>query len=456
MHPFDNTSPQIGPQYPLAVSDRVLSPLEQVDPVYPLAPLNFAAQSGLEKGIIDLRWDLPTNLFNNSKYSIIGVNIYRSFDSEFGPFFRLNDVPIGTTYWRDMNRVTLALEEDVSRSFLTVGTTDPERQWTFKTQQAPIVIHPWLGAADCTSLNVSVTINGVQAYVKKIIAEAGEVTLQDIPQFDVASQQMFPPVLPTSPNDVVLATYRYLSNHVKTDLGQRIFYRITSVAHDPITNDLIETPLDRATTGNNQQTEQLDWIWREAIRRNRFLLTQGGERVKLFIRKLVGQHCGCNSNLYGQPDASCETCYGTGIIGGYDGAYDILVAPDDAEKAITQGNRGRTMTHAFDSWTGPVPLLSQRDFVVKLNGDRYAIGPVRMPTVRGMSLQQFFSLSHLDEQDIRYKVPVLNTQVLVSPQTRYIIPGQGGATPMITDRHGIPAERQIRGSTPTFENSNSK
>src|ERR1700690_114621 len=93
-----NIPPQIGPQYPLAVSDRVLNPLEQVDPIYPLAPLNFAAQSGLEKGVFDLRWDLPTNLFNNSKYSIIGVNIYRSFDSEFGPFFRLNDIPIGTTY----------------------------------------------------------------------------------------------------------------------------------------------------------------------------------------------------------------------------------------------------------------------------------------------------------------------------------------------------------------------
>ena len=262
--------------------------------------------------------------------------------------------------------------------------------------------------------------------------------------------------MPTSPSDVVLATYRYLSNHVKTDLGQRIFYRITSVAHDSISGHLIETPLDRATTGNNQKTEQLDWIWREAIRRNRFLLTQGGERVKLFIRKVVGQHCGCDSSLYGQPSADCTVCYNTGVIGGYSGSYDILIAPDDAEKAITQSNRGRTLAHDFDSWTGPTPLLCQRDFIVKLNGDRYAVGPVRMPTVRGMQLQQFFSLSHLDEQDIRYKVPVLNTEVLVSPQTRYLIPGQGKETPMITDRQSIPAERQIRGFSPTFENQNSK
>lgn len=436
-----------------APRDRPLHPLEQIDPPYPLAPLNFSAQSGLEKGVIDLRWDLPTNLFQNSKYSIIGVNLYRSFDSEFGPFFRLNDVPIGITYWRDMNRIRLILEEDVSNSFLTTGFTDPKSQWAFKTRYNPIVIQPWLGAADCASLNVYVTINGIQAFIKKIIANIGEVTLSDRWDFDVTSQQKHSPILPTSSNDVILATYRYLANEVVTDLGQRIFYRLTTVIHDPNTGELIETPLDQASTANNQRTEQLDWVWREAIRRNRFLLVQGGERVKVFIKKLVGQRCGCNSDLYGQPSADCLVCYATGIIGGYDGPYDIMVAPDDSEKAITQGNRGRSLTHAFDSWTGPSPLLCQRDFVVKLNGDRYAVGPVRMPTARGMQLQQFFALSHLDEQDIRYKVPVINTEVLVVPQTRYMIPDEGKATPMVTERQTIPDEREFRGNTPTYENA---
>ena len=96
-----------------APRDRPLHPLEQIDPPYPLAPLNFSAQSGLEKGIIDLRWDLPTNLFQNSKYTILGVNLYRSFDSEFGPFFRLNDVPIGTTYWRGFKKIKLVFLEEV-------------------------------------------------------------------------------------------------------------------------------------------------------------------------------------------------------------------------------------------------------------------------------------------------------------------------------------------------------
>jgi hypothetical protein len=434
--------------------DRPPHILEQDYPALPLPPLNFSVQSGLEKGVIDLRWDVPTNLTQNSRFSVIGVNIYRSFDSEFGPYHRLNDVPIGTTFWRDMNQITLVLGEDISKQFIVKGTTDPDRQWVFRTRHNPIVIQPWLGTMDCASLNVYVTINGVRASVSKIVAAHGEVTLNNEVMFDVVSQQKIDPVLPTSDSDVILATYRYLENEVKTDLGRRIHYRITTVALDGKTNELIETPLDRAAVSNNYRAETLDYIWREAVRRNRFLLYQAGERVKLFIKRTVGQKCGCRSDTHKQPSADCLVCYGTGIIGGYDGPYDIIVCPDDSERAIEQSNRGRTVVHVYDSWTGPSPLLSQRDFVVKLNGERYAIGPVRMPTARGMQLQQHFPLSYIDEPDMRYNVPVINTATLISPQTRYVVPGQGSETPMVTERQAIPDNREFRGNTPAFENTN--
>jgi hypothetical protein len=98
--------------------------------------------------------------------------------------------------------------------------------------------------------------------------------------------------------------------------------------------------------------------------------------------------------------------------------------------------------------------LTQRDFFVKLNGDRYGIGPVRMPSNRGMQLIQFFTTSHLDTADIRYSVPVIQTEFLVFPETRYPVPGEGKETPMMTDRESIPAERQYRANTVTGENVN--
>jgi len=136
---------------------------------------------------------------------------------------------------------------------------------------------------------------------------------------------------------------------------------------------------------------------------------------------------------------------------GYEGPYDLLVAPDDAEKGISQREGGRTVTHAYEVWTGPTPLLSQRDFIVKKNGDRYSIGPVRVPSNRGMILQQHFNIGHLDEQDIRYRVPLSGTsQYALDHVQRIDVERYPGSEP--TDKPNIPEERQEKGLTGTWEN----
>lgn len=430
--------------------DRQPSVLEIIPGDLPLPPLNLFCESAFKQGVFDIRWTLPSEIQTNTKFSIIGVNVYRSFDSEYGPYFRLNTTPVGATFYRDRVEVVVALQEDVSNSFHS-RDFDPDGRFVFTTAHRPIVIAPSPGSANITNLNVQVTINGIPAFVDSINSAAGEVELRRYPTFDVTNQQTTPAVLPSKPTDVILATYRYIRNHVRTDLSQRIFYRVTSVAIDSSGN-LIETPLDRAAQTNNFEIEKLDYIWREAIRRQSWLLDHGGERVKLFIRRAVGPLCGCNSDLYKQPLSDCLACYGTGILGGYDGPYDIIIAPDDAAKNISQSNRGRTMEHTYDTWTLPTPLVSQRDFIVKLNNDRYGIGPVRMPSNRAMQLQQFFPISHLDESDIRYKVPLPDPFFARYPETRYAVPGGDNSTPMITESNGIPDERQIRGSTVTYEN----
>jgi hypothetical protein len=442
-----------------APRDRKPDILEIINSALPLPPLNFFVFSALRQGTIDLRWTDPSQLQANTNFNILGVNIYRSFDSEYGPWFRLNPIPVGTTFWRDRSTVTVAVNEDVSNSFTgrgaseVPGPSDPNGQFTFRTLNKPIALVNVFGVTNCPNLNVQVTVNGQSAVVDQIDAANGIVRLSTNSIFDPANQVMTPPVLPTGANDVVLVTYKYTANEIPTNLNIKIFYRITTVAYDPATGALIETPLERAAQGNSRQVEQLDYMWREAIRRQKWLLDHGGERAKVFIRKVVGPKCGCNSSLYKQPDATCLVCFGTGIIGGYDGDYDIVLSPDDGEKAIKQSSMGRSYTHPYDTWTGPSPLLSQRDFIVKLNGDRYGLGPVRMPSNRGMQLQQFFQLSHLDDPDIRYKVPLPDPMFMEAPQTRYIVPGKGDATPMVTDNPNIPAERQIRSNSVTGSNT---
>ncbi|HEY8096130.1 MAG TPA: hypothetical protein VIE65_08550 [Methylobacter sp.] len=430
-------------------SDREPTILEQQHPAFPLPPLNVGCVS-FDPEVVDVLWTPPAELSANTNFNVLGVNIYRSFDSEFGPFFRLNTIPLGSLQYRDTTKIVLAIQEDVSSAFTTRGApTDVALQYAFRTRYKPIVIHPSPGAANRTNLNVQVTVNGIPAYVEEIHSEQGIVILRHLPTFDSITKELTPPVLPTSPTDVVLATYRYIKDEVRTKLSQKIFYRITTVAYDAARNELIETPLDRAVTTNNMEVEKIDYIWAEAVRRNKWILFQGGERVKLFIRKIVGPQCGCNSVYHRQPDSQCLVCFNTGVIGGYDGPYNMIIAPDDAEKKHSQTNRGRTVEHSYETWTGPRPLLSQRDFIVKLNGDRYGIGPVRMPSNRGMQLQQMFSISSFDEADIRFKVLIPNLSFMDAPREHP--PGRRDV--LITDRQGIADERELRGNSITWSNN---
>jgi hypothetical protein len=433
--------------------DRPVEITEQDYPHVPLPPMGVFCDSSYEKGSFDIRWTSPLDVNSNSSFNIIGVNIYRSFDSEFGPYMKLNSIPVGTTFWRDKTNIVLSCQENVSSRFISRNETDPDRRFIFKTFNRPILFQKYGDVRDDANFNAIVTVNGINAFVENIFSESGEIELRTHPTFDVTSQVMTPAVLPKNPDDIVLATYKYISNFVPTSLGQRIYYRVTSVSATP-SGDLLETPLYRASQANNLEVEKLDYIWKEAIRRNNWILDHGGERVKLFIKKNAGIKCGCYSSTHKQPDSSCLSCYGVGFVHGYEGPYDITIAPDDGEKKSMNSNRGRTLSHDYDSWTGPRPLLSQRDFIVKLNGERYSIGPVRMPSNRGMQLAQFFRISHIDEQDIRYKVPVMDTSRIHVPRTNYAIPGEGNSTPMVTEARTVPNWREFRGRTVTYENIN--
>jgi hypothetical protein len=300
-----------------------------------------------------------------------------------------------------------------------------------------------------------VYIDGVEARILKVDGFSGEVEIDSRMFPEVGTQKLLPAIIPSS-NSKVVCYYRRLRSLLRTDLVQRVFYRLTSVAAPPdlpLTacrpHDLLETPLENATATNSYEIEKIDWIWREAIRRNRWILEQGGERVRVFVRKNVGYPCPCiPDDHHHQPVADCRVCFGVGIVGGYEGPYPILIAPDDAEKRIGQKDIGRTVEHQYEVWTGPVPLLSMRDFFVKLNGERYSIGAVRMPTNRGNLLQQHFNVGHLDEKDIRYSVP------MDSPVLYEFLPSgpEGAASTPITEKPNIPDERELRGRTVAWEN----
>jgi len=379
---------------------------------YPLPPKDVQYIPCYDRGRNDIRWSNPSELVGNDEFEIIGVNIYRSFDSSSGPFTRLNTHPVSSQFWRDDTKIRVIIDEDVHHHLLSNGD-DVHGDIILQTQYKPIYIHTSRDTHATLYHNIDVKVNKKKVPIYSVDKVNGVITLDRTWVFDVISQSFDRSDLSNLDSVPFTISYKYTENELNQNISHKCFYRITTVAmHD---GELIETPIERATSTNNGELERLDYIWEEAIRRNMWILYQGGERVKLFIRKTTGIKCTCYSEEHGRARNDCPTCYGTGYVGGYEGPFDMIIAPDDSEKQIAQSNLGLSMHHSYETWTSPYPMLSQRDFIVKRNGDRYGIGPVRMPTNRGMQLQQHFTVSHLDDSDVRYNVRVDDSDVIVDP-----------------------------------------
>ena len=463
---------------------------------FPRAPANVHVSSPYQIGSYDIHWDNPAIQWANAPFTVVGVNIYRSDVSDRGPYHRINLYPLSSTFYRDATQFVPIQDEIITPDrWIYQGDAPNNRRFLLRTLN-PIVIkdqgphqHPVYGNSP---RNVYLKINGVPVEVDSIFGSRGEITLINVPTTDPATDLCVNALLPTDPSDVVEVSYLTHRNFIHSGLDAKIHYRVTTVVLDPSTpSGLAETPLDYAEPHHNVEVEVVDYIWREGIRRNNWILEQGGERVKVFIRRQNGIPCNCpdfvhakSIELAQQPSNRCLICYGTGFCGGYEGPFDVIMAPDDAEHKISQQLQGRRMEHVYEVWMGPSPLVTQRDFVVKQTNERYSIGPVRKPSNRGNVLQQHFQIGYLDEQDIRYQVPLDSPLLLPWPESRrtdvppisypgrqpqpgYVawldadgnmVPpyteGANPVSPMATEKSNIPDDRELRGRSKVWENIN--
>ena len=450
----------------------------------PLPPKNTQVVSPFQRGMLDLRWEDPAVLAKNSAFTIVGVNIYRSEASDRGPFRRINEFPVGGSFYRDRTDYQRVVTEVVPwNRWVFRGDKPNSRQWTFKTllpivkkyDSAPFQEPTW-GSAPT---DVQLFVGGVEVPVHDVFGRTGEVTLVNAPGFDVVTERTLPAVLPDE-DTLVTVSYYTPKNQVRSGLETNLWYRFATVALDATTpSGYIETPLDWCEPRSVIEVESLDYIWREAMRRNAWILQQGGERAKVFVRKTAGLHCACGLDertleWSKQPSNRCLQCFGTGFLGGYEGPYEVIIVPDDGERKISQLLQGRRKEHTYEVWTSPSPLLTQRDFVVKQTNERYSIGAVRRPSHRGNLLQQHFTIGYLDEGDMRYRVPIDGTTDLAWPETRgqqtprTFSPrpvdqalegaaqwpvGSDALNPSMTEKANIPDAREQRGRSRVWENT---
>jgi hypothetical protein len=416
---------------------------------------------------------------SNSEWQILGVNVYRSDTGERGPYFRVNHIPVMTNFFRDKTNIVETTGELISwdTGWVFRGSAPNQKDvWRLQTRNRPMIKRTGNAVAADSPFDVEVRIDGTRVPVAAVFGPEGQITLDTTSVWNPSTESWDGFTAPSDTSVVTVNYYWKRGDQLVNVLDQRhkVFYRLTTVAIDASgesVTGLVETPLGYTEPISPMNSERFDYIWREAVRRNRWILEQGGERVKLFLRRVTGVKCDCVwdprlEEYSQQPSNTCLECYGTGWVGGYEGPIDIIIGPDDADRRVTQTPNGRRLEQQYEVWIGPSPMLSQRDFIVKQNGERYSVGPVRRTQVRGLILQQAFQVGYLDTGDIRYRVPMGQLERLPWPETRYTkpedVPCQDAdpypvgyddqATPMATEVPKIDDAREQRGRTPVWAN----
>lgn len=413
-------------------------------------------------GAIDIRWDNPQLIPQNGGLNLLGVNVYRSTDSPYGPYEKVNDTPVTVMFYRDQTIETQIVDEDATPTIKheLEPTNNWLDQWLVYSQNKPMVIPGSNGAYTTRISDVQVKIdNGdgnfliMPAFV--VDGVTGQIQLISAPVYNNDLNQIIPPRLPTPPRGRVRISYTYIKHQVLTVLNQRIYYKVTTVATDPNNPaGTIETPLEEISDRSPFDMEAIDYIWREAILRNRYILDQGGERAKLFIRKWMGPICPNHQVNYGQSYNDCPICLGTNIVGGYLGPYDIKIAPPETEKMVELADMGLHIRYDWTTWTTNWPLLNPRDVIIRQNNERYAVGPVNPQGARGAIFQQHFTMSYIDQGDIRYQIDISGAETAPPPSwdryrtERPPVP----ASPEMPLKPTVDPAKIIRGRTVTFEN----
>ena len=152
--------------------------------------------------------------------------------------------------------------------------------------------------------------------------------------------------------------------------------------------------------------------WMSEIRtRYRWLLRMGGEKIWLLKRKWVGDVCPvCWDTIRNAARKSekCESCFGTGFVGGYYKPIQIiasLISGGSSERVVIY-EYGMRREYPMRSWTLWTPRLRNKDIIVRSNGQRHWLQNVTPTRWRGVFLRQGFELAEVETNNIIYQVPV--------------------------------------------------
>lgn len=193
---------------------------------------------------------------------------------------------------------------------------------------------------------------------------------------------------------------------VPQDRITEYFYRIT-LQHKGkrYDSDVVSTYGDvpRLVFGMSHQIMKLEYL---RMRRC--------HEIKIFRQKLAGPVCPvCTDPDTQQKIGStlCETCFGTGITGGFEEGVDshfLLVGNSKSEIQDTQDGAGSNDPHDDQARILPYPPLRKGDMLVNKSNDvRWLVNTLTYYSVNDMVPCIYDAdLQHLRRNDVRYKVGI--------------------------------------------------
>lgn len=189
------------------------------------------------------------------------------------------------------------------------------------------------------------------------------------------------------------------------DINKIYYYRVRAVSFAEDGNVLDEFASDPFTWNASLDYAAL-YITEEHLFAHRYVY---GVPAMVFKKRRDGTHCpNCWDNILKRVTKSnCQTCYGTGKLGGFYPPIEVWASFSMNSKIEQVVQWGRRQMGAIDIEFTNYPLLNPDDIMVELQPNKiWKVEQVRIPEKNRATLLQMVRLNVVNPSDIEYKIDV--------------------------------------------------
>lgn len=188
------------------------------------------------------------------------------------------------------------------------------------------------------------------------------------------------------------------------DLNKIYYYRVRAVEYEG------DTPVQTFTSKETTWDGDLDLVGIYVVDEHLFAMRWVfGVPAMVYKKRREGTYCPeCwDQVLKRVTKSSCQTCYGTGRIGGFYPPIDVWMSfePDPRVEQVTEwGKRQPTQT---DIMFTNYPLLNNDDVILELKPNRFwKVSNVRGPEKNRTVMLQFARLDAINPSDVEQRLDV--------------------------------------------------